>query len=81
MCRGQLARHSMKHFGLLAALEFISVQWRKDSAHFVVGGAAAVKVAVLGVDLEGIGGPLPFHGRLHVVVAVEGDGRTGGDSA
>ena len=42
--------------------------------YLVVGGASPIEVAINGTHLKGISGPLSLHGRLHVVVAIEGDG-------
>ena len=46
---------------------------KRTFACLVVRGASTVEVAVNGVHLEGVGGPLTLHGGLHIVVAVEGD--------
>eukprot|EP00955_Chlamydomonas_euryale_P064755 359064-Chlamydomonas_euryale.AAC.1 len=43
--------------------------------HLVVASATAVEVLVDGVELKGVGRPVGLVGGLHVVVAVECDGR------
>ena len=42
-------------------------------AYLVVRGASTVEVAINGIHLKGIGGPLPLHGGLHIVVTIEGN--------
>ena len=41
--------------------------------HLVVRGASTVEVAINGIHLKGISGPLSLHGGLHIIVTVEGD--------
>lgn len=46
---------------------------REVLACLVVRGASTIEVAINGVHLKGISGPVTLHGGLHIVVAVEGD--------